>query len=218
MIDDPFFTTPEETGSTMVRINKVYTRQGDAGNTSLVGGRTVPKDDLRVETFGTVDELNAVLGIVRCYNGEKPPSPRRDGFEAILQAIQHRLFDLGAELATHPEDKYAGQRFISADDVSWLERLIDAMNAELPPLKSFVLPGGGAVNAFLHQARAVCRRGERIAVALSGKQEVGAHVLAYLNRLSDALFVFSRWVAATMDEREILWEQGQEATEPWLHW
>ena len=202
----------------MVKINKVYTRMGDGGNTSLVGGRTVSKDDPRVETFGTVDELNAVLGIVRCYNTEKPPSPRRDGFDAILQSIQHRLFDLGAELATHPDDRYEGQRLISEADVTWLEQVIDIMNAELPPLDSFVLPGGGAVNSFLHQARAVCRRGERIAVTLSHKEEVGAQALAYLNRLSDALFVFSRWVAATMGEREILWEQGQQADDSWHRW
>lgn len=202
----------------MVKINKVYTRMGDGGNTSLVGGRAVSKDDPRVETFGTVDELNAVLGIVRCYNNEKPPSARREGFDAILQAIQHRLFDLGAELATHPDDRYEGQRLISGTDVAWLEGVIDTMNAELPPLDSFVLPGGGAVNSFLHQARAVCRRGERIAVTLSHNEEVGAPALAYLNRLSDALFVFSRWVAATMGEREILWEQGQQADDSWHRW
>ena len=202
----------------MVKINKVYTRKGDGGNTSLVGGRAVSKGDPRVETFGTVDELNAVLGIVRCYNAEKPPSARRDGFDAILQAIQHRLFDLGAELATHPDDRYEGQRLISGEDVTWLEGVIDTMNAELPPLDSFVLPGGGALNSFLHQARAVCRRGERIAVTLSHHEEVGAQALAYLNRLSDALFVFSRWVAATMGEREILWEQGQQADDSWHRW
>ncbi len=202
----------------MVKINKVYTRMGDGGNTSLVGGRTVPKDDPRVETFGTVDELNAVLGIVRCYNNEKPPSVRREGFDAILQAIQHRLFDLGAELATHPDDRYEGQRLISGTDVAWLEGVIDTMNAELPTLDSFVLPGGGALNSFLHQARAVCRRGERIAVTLSRSEKVGAQALAYLNRLSDALFVFSRWVAATMGEREILWEQGQQADDSWRRW
>ena len=202
----------------MVKINKVYTRKGDGGNTSLVGGRTVSKDDPRVETFGTVDELNALLGIVRCYNAEKPPSARRDGFDAILQAIQHRLFDLGAELATHPDDQYEGQRLISEADVAWLERVIDTMNAELPPLDSFVLPGGNAVNSFLHQARAVCRRGERIAVTLNRNEGVGAQALAYLNRMSDALFVFSRWVAATMGEREILWEQGHQADDSWHRW
>jgi len=202
----------------MVKINKVYTRMGDGGNTSLVGGRKVSKDDPRVETFGTVDELNALLGIVRCYNAEKPPSPRRDGFDEILQSIQHRLFDLGAELATHPDDRYEGQRLMGEADVAWLEQVIDTMNAELPPLDSFVLPGGGAVNSFLHQARAVCRRGERIAVTLRRSEEVGAQALAYLNRLSDALFVFSRWVAATMGEREILWEQGQQADDSWHRW
>ena len=202
----------------MVRINKVYTRTGDRGNTSLVGGRGVGKDDPRVECFGTVDELNSVLGIVRCFNDEKPSDPRRDGFDMILAAIQQRLFDLGAELATHPEDRYEGQILIGDEDVKWLEHVIDTLNGELPPLKSFVLPGGGRVSAFLHQARGVCRRGERAAVALSREEEVGEAVLAYLNRLSDALFVFSRWVTATMGEPETLWAPGLSQDHSWHKW
>ena len=202
----------------MVRINRVYTRKGDRGNTSLVGGRSVPKDDLRVESYGTVDELNSVLGIVRCFNAEKPASPRRDGFDKILQAVQQRLFDLGSELATLPEDRYEGQVTIDEADVRWLEQVIDTMNAELQPLQSFILPGGGTVSAFLHQARAVCRRAERIAVSLAREQEIGAQVVPYLNRLSDALFVFSRWVAATLGEREVLWEPGATADDSWKMW
>jgi cob(I)alamin adenosyltransferase len=202
----------------MVRINRVYTRKGDRGNTSLVGGRSVPKDDLRVESYGTVDELNSVLGIVRSFNAEKPAGPRRDGFDRVLQTIQQRLFDLGAELATLPEDHYEGQITVSAEDVAWLERVIDTMNAELQPLQSFILPGGGAVSAFLHQARSVCRRAERIAVHLAREQEVGAQVVPYLNRLSDALFVFSRWVAATLGEREVLWEPRSVADDTWKLW
>lgn len=202
----------------MVRINKVYTRTGDRGNTSLVGGRSVGKDDPRVECFGAVDELNSVLGIVRCFNGEKPSDPRRDGLDEILAAIQQRLFDLGAELATHPRDRYEGQVLIGDPDVKWLEQVIDTLNGELAPLKSFILPGGGKVAAFLHQARTVCRRCERNAVALSRKEEVGAAALAYLNRLSDALFVFSRWVTATMGEPESLWEPGLPRDDSWRKW
>ncbi|HKI99184.1 MAG TPA: cob(I)yrinic acid a,c-diamide adenosyltransferase [bacterium] len=202
----------------MVRINRVYTRKGDRGNTSLVGGRAVPKDDPRVECYGTVDELNAVLGIVRSFNADKPASPRRDGFDRILQAIQQRLFDLGAELATLPEDRHESQVCVAAEDVSWLEQVIDTMNAELEPLQSFILPGGGRVSAFLHQARTVCRRAERTVVRLGREQEVGEQILPYLNRLSDALFVFGRWVAATLGEREVLWEPGVAADDSWKTW
>ena len=202
----------------MVRINRVYTRKGDRGNTSLVGGRVVAKDDPRVEAYGTVDELNAVLGLVRCFNGEKPPSPRRDGFDRILQAVQQRLFDLGAELATAPEDRAEGQLQIAKADVQWLERVIDTLNAELPPLRSFILPGGGAVSAFLHQARTVCRRAERIVVRLGREQGVGEQVLPYLNRLSDALLVFGRWVGATLGEGELLWEPGLAYDDSWKTW
>ena len=202
----------------MVRINKVYTRKGDRGNTALVGGRQVAKDDPRVEGYGTVDELNCVLGLVRCFNAEKPPSPRRDGFDKILQAIQQRLFDLGAEMATHPEDHYEGQVRVTKADVTWLEKVIDTMNVELKPLESFILPGGGAVSAFLHQARAVCRRGERIAVGLAREQELGEQVIPYLNRLSDALFVFGRWVTATMGEAETLWQPSLDSDDSWHCW
>jgi len=202
----------------MVRINRVYTRKGDQGNTSLVGGRSVPKDDLRVDCFGTVDELNCVLGIVRSANADKPQNARRDGFDRILQAIQQRLFDLGAELATLPDDRYDGQVTLTAADVSWLEQVIDTLNAELQPLESFILPGGGMVNAHLHQARAVCRRAERLTVRLAREQAVGEQVVPYLNRLSDALFVFGRWVAAALGEREVLWKPGLASDDSWKTW
>ncbi|MCZ6728208.1 MAG: cob(I)yrinic acid a,c-diamide adenosyltransferase [SAR324 cluster bacterium] len=199
----------------MVRINRVYTRKGDSGNTSLVGGRAIPKDHLRVESYGTVDELNALLGIVRSINSEKPADNRRDGLDKILQLIQQRLFDLGAELATQPGDEFKGQVRVDKQDVDWLEEVIDTMNEELNPLESFVLPGGGQLNAFLHQARVVCRRTERIVVTLGRKEQVGEFVLPYLNRLSDALFVFSRWVSATMDEAETLWQPGLAYDDSW---
>lgn len=202
----------------MVRINRVYTRMGDRGNTSLVGGRSVPKDDLRVDSFGTVDELNAVLGIVRAFNADKPAGPRRDGFDRILQTIQQRLFDLGADLATLPEDRYEGQVTVTAADVRWLEHVIDTLNGELEPLTSFILPGGGPLAAFLHQARTVCRRAERITVQLAREQAVSEQVVPYLNRLSDALFVFSRWVATALGESEVLWQPGLAADASWKLW
>src|SRR5262245_46680732 len=195
----------------MVKINKVYTRKGDAGNTQLVGGRPIPKDHPRVEAYGTVDELNTVLGLVRSFNSHAAASAggnaaRREGLDRLLQAIQQRLFDLGAQLATMPGDEYEGQVLVKAADVTWLEQVIDTLNEELQPLNSFILPGGGATTAFLHQARTVCRRGERLIVALARKEPVGEHVVPYLNRLSDALFVLSRWVTATLGETELLWQ------------
>jgi cob(I)alamin adenosyltransferase len=202
----------------MVKINRVYTRMGDGGNTSLVGGRSIEKDDPRVEAYGTVDELNTILGLARSFNSQKPPSPRRDGLDRLLQAIQQRLFDLGSQLATRPGDEYDGQVLIKPEDVAWLERVIDTLNAELEPLKSFVLPGGGLVTAVLHQARAVCRRCEREVVTLGKQQPVGEHVLPYLNRLSDALFVFSRWVTATLGEQELLWQPGLPYDDSWRTW
>lgn len=202
----------------MVRITKVYTRQGDRGNTALVGGRKAAKDDIRVESYGTVDELNCILGVVRSFNAEKPAGPRREGLDRLLQAIQQRLFDLGAELATHPDDRYENQPLVATVDVKWLEGAIDTLNAELPPLKSFVLPGGGPVTAFLHQARAVCRRCERLTVTLAREQAVGDQVLPYLNRLSDLLFVLGRWVAANLGETEVLWQPGVACDDSWRTW
>ena len=196
----------------MVKINRVYTRTGDQGNTSLVGGRKIVKDDPRVECFGTVDELNCVLGLARSFNtGHGEPRERTEGrerLEGVLQVIQQKLFDLGSELATHPEDRYPGQVLIAQGDVDWLERVIDALNEELSPLTSFILPAGGSVSAFLHQARAVCRRAERLAVSLGREEALGDFVVPYLNRLSDALFVMARWVSVRLGEREILWQPG----------
>jgi cob(I)alamin adenosyltransferase len=202
----------------MVKINKVYTRKGDAGNTQLVGGRPIPKDHPRVEAYGTVDELNTVLGLVRSFNSQAAANPRRDGLDRLLQAIQQRLFDLGAQLATMPGDEYEGQVLVKAADVTWLEQVIDTLNEELEPLNSFILPGGGPTTAFLHQARTVCRRGERLIVALSRKEPVGEFVVPYLNRLSDALFVLSRWVTATLGETELLWQPGIAYDASWKRW
>lgn len=199
----------------MVRINKVYTRKGDSGNTSLVGGRPIAKDHPRVESYGTVDELNSLIGLARSFNLQKAPGKRRDALDKILQFIQQRLFDLGSELATQPGDEFEGQVKITAEDVTWLEEVIDTMNEELEALTSFVLPGGGTVTSFLHQARAVCRRAERLCVALAREEEVGKSVVPYLNRLSDALFVFSRWVTATLNEPETLWQPAMAYDDSW---
>ncbi len=194
----------------MVRINKVYTKKGDQGETSLVKGVRIAKDHARVEAYGTTDELNSILGLVRCFNQQKPPSEERDRLERILKNIQNRLFDIGSLLATPPGVERPERKYISEANVTWLEGIIDSMNAELKPLNSFTLPGGSTVLAFLHQARTVCRRAERRIVTLNREEPVDPLLIAYINRLSDALFVFSRWSAVKLGETEFLWEPGKE--------
>ena len=191
-----------------IRITRVYTRTGDQGTTALVGGARVPKDARRVECYGAIDELNAALGLARSFNAEGPPSPAREKLETILARLQNELFDLGSELATPPDAEYEGMLKVGAGDVRALEQLMDECQTELEPLKSFILPGGGPVSAFLHQARTICRRTEREILRLSREESIGAHVLPYINRLSDLLFVLSRWIGKQRGEREYLWERG----------
>jgi cob(I)alamin adenosyltransferase len=188
-------------------INRVYTRRGDAGQTSLAGGQRLPKNDLRIEAYGTVDELNSFIGLARESARELPELNR------ILGRVQHELFNLGSNLATLPADIHPKQARITAADSEQLEREIDRMNEGLPPLRSFVLPGGSRLNAELHICRTVCRRAERVCVALAAQAEVDAAGLKYLNRLSDALFVWSRWASYKLGEPEILWEPNQAASQ-----
>lgn len=193
-----------------IRINRVYTRGGDKGETSLVGGQRIAKDSIRIESYGTVDELNAVLGVVRVANREAGASKaHRAKLDAILTRIQNELFNLGSDLATLPGDRHPKQPVIQPRHVAWIEKTIDELNTGLPELKSFVLPGGGTVGAFLHQARTVCRRAERIVTTLARQEAVGDQCLVYLNRLSDLLFVLSRWAAKTRNEAEPLWEPAK---------
>ena len=193
----------------MVKITKDYTRMGDSGKTGLVGGKRLPKDHPRIEAFGSVDELNSVIGIALSYLAQKEVSKRREKMESILEAIQQKLFDTGSELATLPGDEYEGQINIKAEDSEWLEEIIDAMNEELQPLKSFILPGGTSLNAFLHQARTVCRRAERDIIKLNQIDLVNPEIIKYINRLSDYLFVAGRWVTETLGETETLWQPGK---------
>jgi cob(I)alamin adenosyltransferase len=190
-----------------IRINRVYTRGGDRGETSLVGGQRIAKDSIRIESYGTVDELNAILGVVRITNRDLPgASPEsREQLDAILFRIQNELFNLGSDLATLPGDRHPKQPVIEAHHVAFLEATIDELNAGLPELTSFVLPGGGLVGAHLHQARTVCRRAERLVTTLGRQEAVGEECLVYLNRLSDLLFVLSRWAAKVRSEPETLW-------------
>jgi cob(I)alamin adenosyltransferase len=191
-----------------VRITRVYTKVGDGGTTRLVGGAEVSKDDLRIEAYGTVDELNAVLGLARTFNQASTALTARDEVDAILAAVQNDLFNVGADLATPAADRWPTLYRVDEPDVVKLEGWIDRLNDELPPLREFILPGGGPVGAFLHQARTVCRRAERRVVTLiRADEEVGYGVLRYLNRLSDLLFVLGRWAARAHGEPEYLWQK-----------
>jgi cob(I)alamin adenosyltransferase len=191
-----------------IRITKVYTRHGDKGETHLVGGTRVAKDSPRIESYGSIDELNAVLGIVRAFNDDAPRTTFSTRLDQILRQVQNELFDLGSELATPPDAAWEGMIRIGPEQIRTLERTIDECQRDLAPLESFILPGGGKVAAFLHQARTVCRRAERDILRLMRKEEVGEHVLGYVNRLSDLLFVLSRWTSHHTGEPEYLWEKG----------
>lgn len=191
-----------------VRITKVYTRTGDAGKTRLAGGQQVWKDSLRVEAYGTIDELNASIGVVRVMNAELVEESEAAGrLEQELRWVQNKLFDVGSLLATAPGQTFTNMPQISAQDVTRLEKLIDCCQKDLEPLREFILPGGGKVSGFLHQARTVCRRAERLCVALAKEEPVDPVIIKYVNRLSDALFVLARWVAKTQGEPEFLWER-----------
>src|SRR6202167_3011417 len=172
-----------------VAINRVYTRRGDTGDTALAGGQRVPKDSLRIEAYGTVDELNSFLGTARA-SAQEPAATHP--LAAILLRVQHELFNLGSILATLPDDVHPKQARVTDAEVTQLEAEMDRMNEDLPPLRSFVLPGGSRLNAELHVCRTVCRRAGRVCVALAAQAAVDATGLKYLNRLSDALFVWSR--------------------------
>ncbi len=191
-----------------MRITKVYTRTGDAGQTRLAGGQKVWKDCLRVDVYGTVDELNALVGVVRAFNidavDRKAPAKR---LEDELRWIQNKLFDTGGILATVPGQEFRHMPQVTAKDVARLERLIDLCQKDLAPLKEFILPGGGRVASLLHHARTVCRRAERLCVRLSREEPVDMVIIKFLNRLSDALFVLARWMAKKQGEREALWER-----------
>jgi cob(I)alamin adenosyltransferase len=201
IFEQPRFEQPR------LAINRVYTRRGDAGETSLAGGQRLPKNDLRIEAYGAVDELNSFIGLARESAHELPE------LHEILGRVQHELFNLGSLLATMPEDVHPKQARITAADSEQLEREIDRMNEGLPPLRSFVLPGGSRLNAELHICRTVCRRAERVMVALNTQAPVDAVGLKYLNRLSDALFVWSRWASHRLGVPEILWEPNKSASQ-----
>jgi cob(I)alamin adenosyltransferase len=198
-------------GDPAIAINRVYTGKGDAGRTALVGGQKVDKDDLRIEAYGTVDELNALVGAARQSIAESAIGSLDELGETLLR-VQHELFNLGSILATLPADQHPKQPRITAEEVAALERDMDDKNEALEPLRSFVLPGGHRLNTDLHVARCVCRRAERLCVSLAKREEVDALGLVYLNRLSDALFVWSRWASKRAHAVETLWEPNRSAS------
>jgi cob(I)alamin adenosyltransferase len=187
----------------MVVLNRIYTRTGDDGTTALGTGARRKKYDLRVEAYGTIDEVNAVIGLVRLRTGGT-------GLDSVLARIQNDLFDVSADLCL-AEKGPGGERLTVTDaQVAWLEYEIDRLNAELAPLKSFILPGGSSASAYLHLARTVCRRAERLIVALKDKEGEGVTEpsLKYVNRLSDYLFVAGRY-ANDKGASDVLWAPGQ---------
>ena len=190
-----------------MRIHKVYTRTGDQGMTDLVGGDRVAKDSLRIESYGTVDELQSVLGVLRAALSESDRLPEvcRE-IVGHIHRVQQDLFDLGSTLATPPQYLDRVKSPITGERIGWLEETMDVWNEELPPLRSFVLSGGGRFSAHGHVARTVCRRCERIVLRLAREEEVPDKVLRYLNRLSDFLFVLARHLALVFGEDEPLWE------------
>ena len=193
-----------------IRLSRIYTRTGDKGTTALVGGKRVPKESGRLESYGTIDELNSIVGIVRTYLVDYKDRLGDDyvWYSEMLRRIQNELFDVGSELATPPDGEYEGMHKMGAGEVKALEEEMDRMEKDLQPLNSFTLPGGGVLNAFLHQARTVCRRAERVLWAVKREEEIGDQVIIYVNRLSDHLFVQSRWIAKRLGEPEFLWDRG----------
>jgi len=199
------------------KLTRIYTRTGDDGTTGLVGGQRVKKNALRIETYGTIDELSSVIGLARTALAEVTTATARAteagarATEAAAQLdpwlawTQDVLFNLGSDLATLPKDRWDGMPLVAASDATALERAIDRCQRDLEPLATFIHPGGSYAGAFLHQARTISRRAERMLVTLAESEPVSPDVMRYVNRLSDALFVWSRWINHALDQPEHLW-------------
>lgn len=188
-------------------INRVYTKQGDSGDTMLAGGQRIRKDAARIEAYGTIDELNSFVGLART-SIEKllPTNPEVAPLDSILFRVQNELFNAGSILATLPEDVHPKQARITAAQTAQLEREIDGMNEDLKPLRSFVLPGGSRLNAEMHVCRTICRRAERMCIRLSREEPIDPEMIRYLNRLGDAFFVWTRWASQQLGTPELLWD------------
>jgi cob(I)alamin adenosyltransferase len=190
-------------------LNRIYTKRGDKGETGLVGGQRVRKDAVRIDAYGTVDELNSFVGMARLSSES---DARLEPLTKILLRVQHELFNLGSIMATLAADVGPKQPRVTQIEIARLEQEIDEMNESLPSLRSFVLAGGTRLNTELHACRTICRRAERIAVTLSHEEEVPQEAIQYLNRLSDALFVYSRWANHIVGADETLWEPNRAAS------
>ena len=197
----------------MPKLTKIYTRTGDDGTTGLVGGQRVKKNASRIEAYGTIDELSSTLGLVRTSLAEivddaaatdRARTTARD-LDAWLAWTQDALFNLGSDLATLPQDRWDGMPLIVESDATALERAIDIAQRDLEPLANFIHPGGSRAGAFLHQARTIARRAERLLVALRDNEPISVDATRYVNRLSDALFVWSRWINHAVGQPEHLW-------------
>ena len=199
----------------MPKLTRIYTRTGDDGTTGLVGGQRVKKNDLRIEAYGCIDELSSSIGVARSALADVQRTRQvqdiaralrvTHALDAWLAWTQDALFNLGSDLATLPADRWEGMPLITAADATALERAIDAAQADLVPLENFIHPGGSYPGAFLHVARTIARRAERLLLTLRDREPVSDDVVRYVNRLSDALFVWSRWINAALDQPEHLW-------------
>ena len=199
----------------MAKRTRIYTRAGDTGKTGLVGGKRVSKNSPRIETYGTVDELSSAIGAARSHLRD---ATRNDAemrrIDAWLAWTQNMLFNLGAELATPPQHRWAGMPLIGAPEITALERGIDETEADLEPLHAFILPGGDLAGAQLHFARTICRRAERLLISLREQEpEISGETLRYLNRLSDALFVWARAVSLDAGAAEAQWDAASQPPE-----
>ena len=190
-------------------LNRIYTKTGDQGERLLASGERVSKDSARIECYGTIDELNSFVGMAAVSAAAEPAL---QPLTSILLRVQHELFNLGSILATTPEKVHPRQARITEAEIELLETEIDQMNEALPALRSFVLPGGSRVNAELHVCRTVCRRAERLLVSAARKEAVDLVNVRYLNRLSDALFVWSRWANVALGLGETLWSPNLTAS------
>ena len=199
----------------MPKLTRIYTRTGDDGTTGLVGGQRIKKNALRIEAYGTVDELSSAIGLARTALADarrtRPvqdlarANAAGDELDRWLAWTQDVLFNLGSDLATLPKDRWEGMPLIGPQDATALERAIDRAQRDLEPLDNFIHPGGAYPGAFLHLARTICRRAERLVISLAESEEISRDVVRYLNRLSDALFVWSRWINHALDQPEHLW-------------
>lgn len=189
----------------MTRPARIYTRSGDDGTTGLVGGQRVSKSNGRIDCFGTIDECSSAIGLARRALKDHVQRGRSETLDAWLAWTQDALFNLGSDLATMPKDRWEGMPRISQSDIDALEASIDRVQQDLEPLTTFILPGGSYAGGFLHLARTICRRAERLLVAIAAEEAVEPLVLKYVNRLSDALFVWARWVNHDLGEPEHRW-------------